>query len=201
MNSELLKKCSIEFGCDDWEWNQLQKEFFIENCENNWSYCDVGSCQGFFTDLFKTMNPNKIYAFDINFNNPELDCIFERKAISDIDGMERVFDNGTHQSHILEEKGNKFLYEIESIRLDTYFKNIELDCLKIDIEGAEIRAIKGGIETIKKSKLTLIECHLINDWKHIVRALKDNNLEFRNLLNGDIINENYMPYQIYRINK
>lgn len=198
MNSELLRKCSVEFGCDDWEWNELQKQFFIENCKENWNYCDVGSCKGFFTGLFKAFRPINIYAFDINIENPTLDCIFERIAISDVDGVEKVFDNGHHQSHIFEEKGNSFLYNINSVRLDTYFKDKDLDCLKIDIEGAEIKAIKGGIETISKCSLVLIECHFIKDWKEMLQIFKDNNLVFRNLLNGDIVSEDEMPYQIYK---
>lgn len=199
MNKELLKKCSVEFGCDDWEWNHLQREFFSENYEEGWNYCDVGSCQGFFTNLFKTFNPKQVYAFDINFSNPKLDCVFERLAISDNDGTEKVFDNGTHQSHIFEYKDNKFLYEINSVRLDTYFKDKNLDCLKIDIEGAELKAIRGGIETIKKCSLVLIECHFKKDWPEMIRLFRDNNLVFKNLLNGEVVTENEMPYQIYKI--
>jgi FkbM family methyltransferase len=200
MNSELLKKCAIDFGCSDGEWNQLQKEFITENYKENWNYCDVGSCKGVFTNLFKTLNPNKIYAFDINLKNPVMDnCIFERLAISDIDGTEKVFNNGDHESHIFEEKGNSFLYEIGSVRLDTYFKDKDIDCLKIDIEGAETKAIRGGIETISRCSLVMIECHLIKDWSEIFKMFRDNNLVFRNLLDGEVVTEDHMPYQIYKI--
>lgn len=200
MNIELLKKCSIDFGCDDWEWNQLQKEFVLENYKDNWVYCDVGSCKGFFTNLFKTLKPKEVYAFDINFENPEINqCKFERFAISDKDGSEKVFDNGHHQSHIFEEKVDRLLYEIPSVRLDTYFKDKDIDCLKIDIEGAEIKAIRGGIETIRKCSLVMIECHFNKDWPEMVKIFKDNNFTFRNLLDGSIVTEDYMPYQIYKI--
>ena len=202
MNTELLKKCSVEFGCDDWEWNQLQKEFFTENIMENWTFCDVGSCNGFFTNLFKNFNPEQIYAFDINKNNPVIDgCIFERMAISDIDGYEYVYDNGTHQSNIIGEKNSSFSYEIESIRLDTYFKNLNLNCLKIDIEGAELKAIKGGINTIKKCNLVLIECHFEKDWSEMLSIFRDYNLDFKNLLTGHSVSLDKMPYQIYKINR
>lgn len=201
MNKELIKKCSIDFGCDDWEWNELQRQFFIENVKENWTFCDVGSCHGFFTNLFKSFNPNQIYAFDVNKNNPVIEgCVFERIAISDVDGYEFVYENGTHQSNIIGDKNSISSYEIESITLDTYFKNKYLNCLKIDIEGAELKAIKGGINTIKKCDLVLIECHFEKDWNEIFSFFKENNLDFKNLLTGDSVSLEKMPYQIYKIN-
>lgn len=199
MNQELLKKCAIPFQCDDWEWNELQKQFFIENHQVGWSYCDVGSCRGFFTNLFKNFNPKVIYAFDINYNNPVIeDCIFERKAISNKNGIVNVYNAGTHQSHIFDNKNNDFSHEIESITLDTYFMNKDIDCLKIDIEGAELMAIKGGIETIKKCSLVLIECHDSEMWNEMLDIFKQNNLVFRSLITNEIVTKSEMPYQIYK---
>jgi FkbM family methyltransferase len=56
-------------------------------------------------------------------------------------------------------------YTMESI--DNIVKNKQLsklDWIKIDIEGAEVNAIQGGLETINKFKpKLLIECHIFLD--------------------------------------
>jgi FkbM family methyltransferase len=184
-------------------WDILVEEIVVKNHKKNWIYCDVGSSVGLFTNLFKMLSPDgQVYAFDLI--NSNLDgCVFENVAISDKDGIESVYDAGSHMSNILGHdvlyNSSPFIKEIKSIRLDTYFLDKNVDCLKIDIEGAELSAIRGGIETIKKCSLVIIECHLDEHWLDIYNILSDNNLIFYDLSNHTKITKENRPYQIYKL--
>lgn len=186
-------------------WDILIQDKVIELHQDGWNYCDVGSCQGIHTNLFLSLRPNKVYAFDILDTNPRIPgAINERLAISDIDGFEKMFYNGSHESNLFAGNSSK---KIGSIRLDTYFKGKELDCIKMDIEGSELKALRGGLETINKCKLVLIECHWDEDWLEIYNIIK--NMGFKNLVNNEPVfygecekiegrSNNGRPYQMYK---
>jgi FkbM family methyltransferase len=193
------------------DWDKLIEDLILEKNKPNWNYCDVGSCQGHFSQLFYNLSKPKgiVYAFDINQNNPHIPgCINERAAVSDVDGIEKVYDSGSHMSNILGHdvvyNQSKFIYDIKSVKLDTYFKDKALDCMKIDVEGAELKAIKGGLDTLKKCSLIIIECHLDEDWKNIYDILTENNFNFYELSTREKITRDFSkgprgirPYQIY----
>jgi len=63
---------------------------------------------------------------------------------------------------------------IECITIDEYFKNVPLDFIKMDVEGAELEALKGTRNTIKnyKPKLAICVYHRIRDIVDIPRYLK-----------------------------
>jgi FkbM family methyltransferase len=62
---------------------------------------------------------------------------------------------------------------IETNTLDNIFLNMTFDIVKIDIEGAEIKALEGGIEILKKSRIIMIECHTDSEFPSIMRLLID----------------------------
>jgi FkbM family methyltransferase len=185
------------------DWDRLIDEMIINNHSKDWVYADVGSCLGRFTNLFINLsNSESVYAFDIN--NSIGGCVFENVAVSDKDGVEKVYDAGNSQmgnilGYDVGYNVNPFLKEIKSIRLDTYFLNKNVDCLKMDIEGSELLAIRGGIETIRKCSLVFIECHLDEDWLDIFNILEENGLEFYELGSNKRITKEYRPYQIYKL--
>ncbi len=194
------------------DWDFLIEDLIYKTVQKDWICCDVGSCVGRITNLFIDICKNgQVFAFDINKNNPFINgCINERMAISDIDGFESVYDVGSHMSNILGydvgRNISQYVYDTPSIKLDTYFKNRNIDCIKIDIEGAELKAIKGGIETLKKSKLVIIECHMDDDWIEIYDLLTHNKMEFYELSTNEKIIRDFTigprgerPYQIYKI--
>jgi hypothetical protein len=74
----------------------------------------------------------------------------------------------------------------------------------MDIEGAELKGLKGGMNTIKNCSIILIECHLDEYWVEIYDILESIGLEFYELSSNKRIerkiedNENGLrPYQIY----
>lgn len=68
---------------------------------------------------------------------------------------------------------------IETVSIDNYFFNIKFDFVKMDIEGAELNAVKGGITLIKKYRpiMAISLYHSIDDVVEIplylIKELKD----------------------------
>lgn len=195
-------------------WDRLIKEFFVKNITSDMIFCDAGSCKGEYTNLFSNISSdplNNVYAFDINPNNPRLErCVFNMKAISDFDGIETVYSAGNDWMGNILGHNDEYLpttnviSEIECVRLDTFFKDKKIDCLKMDIEGAELKGLKGGMNTIKNCSIILIECHLDEDWVNLYDILEITGLDFYELSSNNRIsrkiedNANGLrPYQIY----
>lgn len=210
------------------DWDQLIQNKFLKNVSEGSVCCDVGACNGIFTDFFKNLTGDKgtVYSFELNiFNYRNLlrlasdNCICENLAVSDKEEILDVYaDNEVSGNHISNIIGHDTAFrkmnsigKVKSISLDDYFKNKIVDYIKIDVEGAELRVIKGGLETLKKCKMVVIECHYDEDWKEICQLLNENKLEFKNLVNDEIVDYgDYQqipgrssigrPYQMYLIN-
>lgn len=207
------------------DWDNLLKIKFKENSQQGYKYCDVGACNGVVTSFFKQIAGDNgfVYAFELNPHNFENikhlisnNCVIENLAVSDKSGTVDIYADsyysGNHVSNII---GHDTAYRkmnvigtINSISLDEYFNDKDIDVIKIDVEGAELKVIEGAINTFKKCKYVIIECHFKNDWDQIFNILKSNNLDFKNVVDdvpiyyGDTvpksgISDNGMPYQIY----
>jgi hypothetical protein len=63
---------------------------------------------------------------------------------------------------------------MECIAIDEYFYNILWDFIKMNVEDAELKDLKGSRNIIKnyKPKLTIYVCHKIMDTVDIPRYLK-----------------------------
>ena len=76
------------------------------------------------------------------------------KAVSDKTGKCRLYldevDLGGHR--IYNSGDERKSVEVESIRLDDYFKIGKINFIKMDIEGAEPKAMKGMPSLLKRSK-------------------------------------------------
>lgn len=207
------------------DWDSLLTIKFKENTKPDGVFCDVGACNGVMTNFFKQLAGEKgvVYAFEMNKYNYDSiqnlsssNCIIENLAISDSSGMIEVFgDNYSSGNHISNIIGHDTSFRkmnvigtVNSTTLDEYFRDKQLDYLKIDVEGAELKVLKGGLETIKKCKYVIVECHFQSDWIDIYNLLSSNGLNFKNLVDdvpiyyGETevipgIGYNGMPYQIY----
>lgn len=63
--------------------------------------------------------------------------------------------------------------KIRTITIDKYFNDIKVDYIKMDIEGAELNALRGGMNVIKRDRPVLAICiyHSMNDRLEIPEML------------------------------
>lgn len=117
---------------------------------------DVGAAEGIFA-LDAIDSAEHIYMFEVEEDWIEaLQCTFEpyvdkvtiiRKFVSDYDDEEHC-------------------------RLDTVFKNCKMNCIKMDIEGVEMQALKGAENILKEQEPVLAVCvyhhqddnQIISEW-------------------------------------
>jgi len=92
--------------------------------------------------------------------------------------------------------------EVKTISIDDFFGKYKLskvDFIKMDIEGAELPALKGGINTIKqfKPKLAISIYHSMDDFVNIAVFLKSLDLDYKFYLkHGTIHNEETVLFAI-----
>lgn len=200
-----------------YEWNPFMFEKLSLLIKDDWVFADIGANLGEFTDFFKKFKYKEIYAFELNpvtagilknkHNQPNI--IVENYAVCDKDGIVPFFNGGNpaddktyniigfNMNLINTEKTG----EVQSIRLDTYFKDKKIDLMKIDVEGAELMVLEGLKGIINNIKYILIECHLDSDWE-LLRNILLNNFYCTNFYNNEIItNTSPRPYQCFCKNR
>jgi FkbM family methyltransferase len=132
---------------------------------------------------------------NINCNTGYKDVIVQtvNKAISDTKGLVTMYDqyeeyNGRHHFRYssiyervvstpsLEVKGYYSKLQVECDTLDNILEHTKVDLMKIDIEGAEVQALRGATQTLGKLRRTIIEVHG-NNLENVKRILEKNNFK------------------------
>ncbi len=150
------------------KWEDFETKIFKNNINTGDVVLDIGAHIGYYTVIAAKIvgKEGRVYAFEPdpkNFsilqNNIALNgyknVTLINKAVSDTEGLSNLFLNtkntGDHRIY-KSEKYNKGV-KIETITLDNFFKsNTHIDLIKIDIQGAEVRALKGGQKIIKENE-------------------------------------------------
>jgi len=180
------------------DWENEEKEFALKSPKNGGLILDIGSNVGYYTCIFANKYQNsKIISieasrsiFDILQHNCKLNefsnVILYNRAITDKDDIEINFY--THDSMSTIDKKilsdwaipqNQIKNEkTKTITIDTLIKNENADKIlfcKIDIEGAEVMALKGAQSTLKKKIIQnmMIEYHSYYNRDYIVNLLKN----------------------------
>jgi len=136
------------------------------------NFVDVGSGLGDFSLLAASkIQTGKIYAFEptqsalsqlhdnVNLNNLKDKIFIIPKIVSDKDGFEFFSDLPVTEENTITSQSNHSK-KIISTKLDSFFDNkINIDLLKIDVEGAELKALHGAERMLenKQIKKMLIE--------------------------------------------
>ncbi len=166
--------------------NELKTiKFFIKNLKEDDIFYDIGTEKGLYTSLALEFC-KEVYSFEpmpeffnilkSNFSKYK-NVILNRMAISDNVGTVSFSKDPTtiveDVKKIYHKKSEEIL--VETITLDEYIKNHKAPTfIKMDIEGAEYLAIKGGINMFKNySPVIAME---VLGWKFINNSLKAVNL-------------------------
>lgn len=132
---------------------------------------DIGAHVGYYTLLFAQLvgQKGKVYAFEpdpVNFEllkksvevNGYQNVTIIQKAVSDKNSKVKLYlgDNNRAINRIYDAKMNdtQKVIEVDSVRLDDYFKNHEgeIDFIKMDVEGSETSVIDGMPSILQKTK-------------------------------------------------
>ena len=164
----LLKKC--EFG-DYHELDTIEK---ISN-KNKILFIDCGCNYGFYSFYSASLsNKNLIYSIDASKNthieflrnlnlNKFSNIQFENKAVSNFDNEVITFhesenDWESSQSHC--DFNLSSTYKVNTLTIDTLVKKIKFEnfniIIKLDIEGAEMKALEGAFDLIKTTSPLII---------------------------------------------
>lgn len=128
-------------------------------------FLDLGAFKGDSAVMFSQYNPRNIYSFEmldsikpIYYKNIKLNQLdinkfhFINKGISDKKSTVNI--NDSNEMANLSNHGNK---SVDVTSIDEEFKgNTNIGLIQMDIEGAEVKAIKGAINTIKNNEPLLL---------------------------------------------
>ena len=144
---------------------------FYELCEEGMTVIDIGANIGYFTLIAAKLVglSGKVFAFEPDPNNFALlkknvelngyNNVFPvQKAISDKVGNTKLFlDPLRERSSILYPCGKETIV-VDTTTLDEFLANKEctVDVIKMDIDGVETLALRGGEKTIKENNVKLI---------------------------------------------
>ncbi len=135
----------------------------------------VGDTVVYFASIVSQKSGGKIYTFDIHKDNFE--CLENQlqqnlhlqdfitpvlRAVWDKDGVKLLASEpGVGSGIVRKNPRNDHNIEVTTIKIDSFVKENNLtkvDMIKMDIEGAEVPALEGARETIKKYKPKLAIC-------------------------------------------
>ncbi|MCL5099850.1 MAG: FkbM family methyltransferase [Candidatus Marsarchaeota archaeon] len=167
-----------------------ETKFFKESLKTNDIVLDLGANIGYYTLLFAILC-KKVYAFEPDNYNYKLlikniklniskgtikasTIVSEQKAVSDKNTILRMaVEYSNRGANTISRLGTE---KINAIRIDDYFKNrVKPTVIKMDIEGHEAYAIRGGIETFKSARLVVLEATNEKGGRHseAIRQLED----------------------------
>lgn len=158
----------VYLGMPEYEGNS----YILNNLKPNDTFIDVGACIGDYSLFASSIITNgHIYAFEpykksigmfeenIRLNNIKNISIFNGVS-SDKNGYEYLsIEKESEVNHIVHKKNMDKGIKVPSITLDRYIaeNNIkQVAILKIDVEGSEMKVLKGAVKSIKDGKIKKI---------------------------------------------
>ncbi len=173
----------------------IETELVKKELKKGDTVLDIGANIGYYTLLFaKLVGENgKVFAFEpdpTNFTllkkNIEINgyenVVLVQKAVANKNGTVRLYIKGEDNigyNTIYDTNDGRKSIEIESIRLDDYFKdyNGQIDFIKMDVEGAEGAVIRGMPNLLNKTIKIVTEFSPM-----LLKKFEINSKEYLNLL-------------------
>jgi FkbM family methyltransferase len=177
-------------------WEPVQTEYIKNNVKEGQVVIDLGAHIGYFTLIFAELVgiKGKVFAFEPNPTNYSLlkknvsinnflNVTTTQKAVSDETKKLELFlsENNTGDNRIFDANDHKKSIEIESISLIDFFKNYndQIDFIKMDIQGSEVKALRGMLPLLEKNKTLKI---ISEFWPYGIRAAGDKPEELLEIL-------------------
>lgn len=115
------------------------------------------------------------------------------KAVSDHKGIVTMYERKNlkriipewytiHETFSGHQLDKRYSIEVESDTLDAILDNYKVDFIKIDIEGAEVEALKGATNTLDRLRKIIVEIHE-NNFDKVKHILEDHNFEIEIITN------------------
>lgn len=150
---------------------------------------DVGAYRGYYTAISSVLVGPKgyVYSFEPEPRNfSMLRCVVSVNrlnnvvllpfALSDRDGYEHLYISEHPSMHSIVLRRSSKALQVKSYRLDTLVPKVikHVDLIKIDVEGAEMKVLKGSMNTIDKFKpiLSIDVNHYEGEFEEVRSFLK-----------------------------
>jgi FkbM family methyltransferase len=176
-------------------------KLFVKDCLNKKNILDIGANTGYYSLLASKYSSDncRIYAFEPslrNFDglNKNIDCNnlknvkTYQKAITDKNGEVFLKENSIG---VLDTVNNLVGdYMVKSISIDSFCEenNIYPDLIKMDIEGAELDALRGALNTLDKySPIIFLSAHSEELERDCLSLLKKLNYSYYRIEDRDFI--------------
>ncbi len=176
-------------------WVNTQSGPLSRLIKSEWHFADIGACIGEMTDflwpkmeighLFEASPSNyefliKKYSHLLQEKNLIINnCAVTKKkgtALFSLNEADCAMGNlQTAPSHAYSSNYKENLLKVDTVNLDTYFKDKRVDLIKLDVEGAEWDVFEGAREIMSNNSIIFqVEFHWDEDW-HRRSILKDLN--------------------------
>ena len=176
-------------------WEEYETEVFKKNINKGDTVLDIGAHIGYYTLIAAQLvgDKGKVYAFEPDHKNFSLlkknvevngykNVVLVNKAVGEIDGKIELYldDENTGDHRIYVSDARRKGITIEVVTLNNFLKNNEeVNLIKMDIQGSESSALKGGSNIIKENKSIKI---LTEFWPKGLKLSGSSSNEFINLL-------------------
>lgn len=189
-------------------YGELDTNIMKNNISKGDIVIDVGANIGYYALLFSRLvgEKGKVFAFEPEPRNFELlkknvqvnnykNIVLIQKALSDKNEQLDLFISKNMANHKIYQQKNQDAnsIKIDAIRLDDYIKNQDLtdkiNFIKIDVEGAELRAFNGMKTILKESKTLKVFTEFMY---HLLKECGSEPKELVDLLIGGDFKINYV---------
>lgn len=146
-------------------------QFFRSNIKPGWVVFDIGAHIGLFTVLTSRLveSAGRIFAFEptpftrgvledvVRLNNCESNVEIRPEAVSSEKGTATFFDTGnlvSNANSLVRTERSQVGIEVPVTTVDDFVaeQQIRVDCLKIDVEGAELNLLRGAANLFRDQR-------------------------------------------------